>query len=143
MALQKLADLLRATDRAAAAMPHARRAQDLLETLAEADPDMRLELARNEVRLGLLDDPAEAERHHRRAIAIYEALAADQPDRPDLLAAMAQARFNLGSLLAARGEFAAACETPAASHRIPEGSPATRALMTPPSARRCGPSATC
>jgi eukaryotic-like serine/threonine-protein kinase len=110
VALQKLADLLRATDRPAEALSRARRAQDLLATLADEDPDVRLERARNEIRLGLLDDPAEAQRHHRRAIAIYEALAADQPDRADLHTATAQARFNLGSLLAAQGDFTAACE---------------------------------
>ncbi len=111
MALQKLADLLRATDRPAEALSLARRARDLLEPLAAKDPELRLELARNETRLGLLDDPSEAEKHHRSALAILEPMAAERPDHPDLLAAMGQARLHLGSLLATRGDSAAASET--------------------------------
>ncbi len=105
MTLERLAEVLQATDRSPEALVHARRARDVLETLPAEETDVRLEVARDEIRLGLLGDPAEAERHHRGAIQIYESLAGSLPDRPDLRAALAMARFHLGSLLAARGSF--------------------------------------
>ncbi len=92
-----------------------RRALELYDRLAADAPDVpqfRQELALTLLnlakRLWTAGRSLEAEPLFAQAGALYETLAAHRPERADDCAAIALARFHRGSLLAARGDFAAA-----------------------------------
>jgi serine/threonine protein kinase/tetratricopeptide (TPR) repeat protein len=114
--LLKLADVLATAGRPRDAEPLAARSVMLSEELVTQSPPgsavVRRQLVRALDRLAELlpatGRPADAEPVLHRAVALREAMAAEGHAEPADRAAMASAHSRLGTLLAARGEFAAA-----------------------------------